>query len=96
MSGLHVLFPLGFDSQIMGHLDYGHGKWCSSIVCNEGKRSSELVTAQHRVLVVRGVHHHVRMPRANSRPGPRSWSAENIYANATASILGSSPLAYAA
>src|SRR5216684_4365178 len=79
MSGLHVLFPLGFDSQLMGHLDYGHGKWCSSIVCNDGKRSSEMVTAQHRVLVVRGVHHHVRMPPCEDAtrqlqardPGPR-------------------------
>src|SRR5258707_6629177 len=48
--------------------DYGHGKWSSSIVSNEGQRATYLVTAQHRVLVIRGVQHHVRMPRANSRP----------------------------
>jgi hypothetical protein len=62
------LFPLGFDGQLMRHRDYGHGKWRSSIVSNDRKPSCELVTAQHRVLVIRGVHHHVRMPRANSRP----------------------------
>src|SRR6266576_4490705 len=62
-----ALFPLGFDSQLVSHWDYGHGKWCSSIVSNEGSRATYLVTAQHRVLVIRRVQHHVRMPRANSR-----------------------------
>ena len=50
-----ALFPLGFDSQLVSHWDYGHGKWCSSIVSNEGSRATYLVTAQHRVLVIRGV-----------------------------------------
>ena len=67
-SGMHVLFPLGFDSQVVVHRDYGHGERSSSIVSNDGKHSGERVTAQHRVFVIRGVHHHVRMPRANSRP----------------------------
>src|SRR5258708_11441230 len=65
---VHALSHLGFDGQLMSHWDYGYGERRSGIISNEGKHATYLVTAQHRVLVIRGVQHHVRMPRANSRP----------------------------
>src|SRR5438445_7677440 len=51
----------------MGHWDYGDREGCSCIVSDEGKRATYLVTAQHRVLVIRSVQHHMRMPRTDSR-----------------------------
>jgi hypothetical protein len=62
-----ALFSLRFDSKVVVYGDYRHSEWGPSIVPHNGKRS-RLVTAQHRVLVIRGVHHHVRMPMTNSRP----------------------------
>src|SRR6266481_9892919 len=64
---VQALSHLGFDGQLMSHWDYGYGERRSGIVSNEGKHATHLVTAQHGVLVIRGVQHHVRVPRANSR-----------------------------
>jgi len=39
----------------MARWDYSHGERGSSIVSDEEKRATYLVTAQHRVLVIRSV-----------------------------------------
>jgi hypothetical protein len=59
---------LGFDGQLVSDRNYDYGKRRSSVVRNERERSSELIAAEHRVLVIRGKDHHMRMPM------PNTWS----------------------
>src|SRR5262245_14534706 len=65
---MRSLSGLGFDSQLVVHRDYDHGKRGSAVVAHTWQWTTELIAAEHRILVVRGEDHHVRMPRADSGP----------------------------
>src|SRR5712691_6693460 len=66
ISGLRM--PRYFAWALMAsfHWYYDYRKRSSPIVCHDRNRGTELIATEHRVLVVRGEDHHVRMPMADS------------------------------
>lgn len=54
------------DGQAIVNSNDNHGKWRSGAVGQLREQATELVVAEHRVVVIRSEDHHVRMPVANT------------------------------